>query len=119
VDEEKLTVPSTAFKEVAIDATGPFPKTKEGYKFIIVVTDLLTRWVEAHPTRTLDSEDTAKVLMKVVLRHGMPRSILSDGGTNFTSEATEDLLKLLKLNHKITPPEHPQSNGLCERMMVS
>jgi len=65
---------------ICVDWIGPItPPAKGGYKFILVVVDYYTRWVEAFPTVHKSAESFANVLHKEVFtRHFYPRQILSD-----------------------------------------
>lgn len=64
---------------------GPYPRTKDGNRFILVVTDLFTRWVEAFPIRASDAPRLTRILeTQVFARYGYPKRILSDNGTQFT-----------------------------------
>ena len=64
------------FEKVSWDITGPLPVTRDGYKYILVVTDLL---VEAFPLCSTDSQTLATVLVdEVICRYGVPRSIHND-----------------------------------------
>ena len=46
---------------------------------------------------------------------GVPREILTDRGTQLTSEMMAEVCRLLSLKHLTTTPYHAQSNGMCER----
>ena len=43
------------FQRIAWDITGPFPETERGNRYIVVITDLFSRWVEAFPVKKTDS----------------------------------------------------------------
>ena len=63
---------------------GPLPITDQGNKYILVITDLFTKWVEAFPLKETSSISLAKVLVdEVVCRFGVPASIHSNQGANF------------------------------------
>jgi hypothetical protein len=46
---------------------------------------------------------------------GIPKVIRTDGGTQFTAKICEELSKILKFQHLVIVPYHPQANGLVER----
>ena len=73
------------WETVAVDLMGPYPRTRDGNRFILVVTDLFTRWVEAFALRAADAPRLTKVLeAEVFARYGYPAHVLSDNGTQFT-----------------------------------
>ena len=64
---------SYPFEKISWDITGPLPVTSNGNKYILVVTDLFTKWVEVFPLQATDSETLATVLAnEVVSRYGIP-----------------------------------------------
>ena len=68
----KCTYP---FDVISWDIMGPLPLSTKGHKYILVITDLFSKWVEAFPLAVTDSETLASVLMdEVVCRYGVPRS---------------------------------------------
>ncbi len=73
------------FQVIGIDFLGPITPNY-GNKHILVITDYFSRWVEAVALKDQKALTTAKcVFDTVVSRHGMPTAIVSDRGTNFTS----------------------------------
>ena len=60
---------------------------------------------------------TAQFLVKhVIHRHGCPVNIVTNNGSNFTSDIVRDIMELLKVNMKFVAPYRPQANGICERL---
>ncbi|CAN6712838.1 unnamed protein product [Malus baccata var. baccata] len=55
-----------------------------------------------------------KPLVLTILRFGMPRVLISDGGSHFCNRTTEALLKKYNVTHKVSTPYHPQTNELAE-----
>eukprot|EP00253_Pinus_taeda_P030944 PITA_30944 len=47
-------------------------------------------------------------------RFGYPRELVTDQGSQFTSNLIEDLLAHHKIKHKTSTPYHPQANGQVE-----
>jgi hypothetical protein len=62
---------------------GPFPPSK-GYTHIPVAIDYVTKWVEAITTKSADGETSLKMLKDVIFpRFGVPRYLMTDGGSHF------------------------------------
>ena len=102
------------FKRVAIDIVGPLNRTKRGHKFILVICDYATKYPEAIPLKSIDSESVANALIDTFSRVGFPNELLSDQGTNFMSSLMDQLCRLLQIRKLNTTPYHPQANGLVE-----
>ena len=68
----------------------------QGYKYLLVMIDSFTGWIEGFPTRTEKAEEVVKTLLhEIILRFGLPRSLQSDNGTSFTSKVTQGVSKAL------------------------
>ncbi|CAN6685907.1 unnamed protein product [Malus baccata var. baccata] len=76
---------------------------------------LSVQWVEAKATRTNDSKVVADfVKTNIFSRFGMPRVLISDGGSHFCNRSIEALLKKYHVMYKVSTPYHPQTNGQAE-----
>ncbi|KAM2340084.1 hypothetical protein ACFX1X_019593 [Malus domestica] len=94
-----------------IDFMGPFPSSY-GFMYILLAVDYVSKWVEAKATRTNDSKVVADFIRtNIFARFGMPRVIISDGGSHFCNWTIEALLRKYNVNHKVSTPYHPQTNG--------
>ncbi|OMJ14435.1 Retrovirus-related Pol polyprotein from transposon, partial [Smittium culicis] len=81
---------SEPFELVIIDHTGPFTTIDNGNKYILVITDLLTRWVDAIAVPNTTAETTVDALeRRMIIPHGCPIKLLSDNGPAFTSQLME------------------------------
>ena len=107
--------PLGAWHTVAVDVLGPLPQTRSGKKYVVVITDYLTKYVLAVATKDQTAETTATVLMEKFLEYGLPERLITDNGSNFRSKLVSELCRLLKISHIFTTPYHPQFDGLCER----
>ncbi|CAN6579328.1 unnamed protein product [Malus baccata var. baccata] len=97
-----------------IDFMGPFPSSF-GFTYILLAVDYVSKWVEAKATRTNDSKVVADfVKTNIFSRFGMPRVLISDGGSHFCNRTIEALLKKYHVMHKVSTPYHPQTNGQAE-----
>jgi len=97
-----------------VDFMGPFPNSN-GYEYILMAVDYMSRWVEAIPTRSNDHKVVLKFIQQNIFsRFGCPRAIISDGGSHFNNYHFRTLLKKNGVHHRITTPYHPQANGQVE-----
>ena len=104
------------FERIGIDFVGPLEKTKKGNRYILVVTDYLTKWPEAKAMKEATAKNVIEfIYQEVICRHGCPRVILSDRRTHFRNELVDGLCEKFKIKHKLSSPYHPQTNGLVER----
>ncbi|XP_037521061.1 uncharacterized protein LOC119397715 [Rhipicephalus sanguineus] len=112
----KVPIISTPFEKVAIDIVGPlFPRSTQGNKYILTMVDYATRYPDAVALPSVETERVAEALVEMFSRVGVPREVLSDRGTNFTSEVMKEVSRLLSLKQLHTTPYHPMANGLVER----
>lgn len=84
------------FERIAVDILGPLPKSEDGNRFILALTDYFTRWPEAvplpnHQTRTI----VDALVTHIFPRFGMPLEIHSDQGRSFESEIFQEVMRLL------------------------
>ena len=110
-----LPVIDEPFQRMAMDIVGPLPRSHSGNKYLLVVCDYATRYPEAVPLHTIDAPRIAEELVKVFAQVGVPREILTDQGSNFTSQMLTEIYRLLGVQPIRTSPYHPQTDGLVER----
>ncbi|RVW80990.1 Transposon Ty3-I Gag-Pol polyprotein [Vitis vinifera] len=97
-----------------IDFMEPFPMSF-GHSYILVGVDYVSKWVEAIPCRTNDHKVVLKFLKENIFsRFGVPKAIISDGGTHFCNKPFEALLAKYRIKHKVATPYHPQTSGQVE-----
>ena len=111
---EIITTVSRPFDRCALDIVGPTDVTNKGNKYILTSQDDLTKFVVAIPTQ--DAETLAREFVQnVVLKYGIPETILTDQEANFLSELCANVCKLLQIKKIQTTAFHPESNGSLER----
>ena len=104
------------FQKVAVDIIGPIiPAAEGGYRYILTIVDFATRYPEAVALKGITAIEVADALIDVFSRTGVPREILSDQGTQFTSAMMAETMRLLACKQLFSSPYHAQSNGLVER----
>jgi len=113
---ELMPIVNTPFHRVAIDLVGPIhPPSRNGHKYILTLVDMATRYPEAQPLRNIEASTVADALMDIFSRVGVPKEILSDRGTQFTSNLMKELCNIVGISQLFTTPYHPAANGLVER----
>jgi hypothetical protein len=67
-----------------LDMVRPLRKATWGFTHILVAIDKFSKWIEVHPICSLRSEQVVLFFMDIVHRFGVPNSIITDNGTQFT-----------------------------------
>ena len=81
-----------------MDILGPFPESQEGNKYILVVSDYFTRWVEAYAIKNQEAVTVAdKLVNEFFFRFGPAEQLHSDQGRNFEADVTQEVCKLLEI----------------------
>ena len=97
-----------------VDFLGQFPSSF-GNQYILVLVDYVSKWVETIASPTNDAQVVMKLFKKIIFpRFGVPRVVISDGGSHFISKHFEKLLQRFRVRHKIATPYHPQTSGQVE-----
>ena len=102
--------PGHPWTRLHIDYAGPF----KGEMFLVVV-DAYSKWLEVHQMTSTTSIATIEKLREIFSTHGIPETVVSDNGTNFTSTDFEEFMKRNGIKHIRVSPYHPASNGQAER----
>ncbi|KAK2410326.1 hypothetical protein QL285_045693 [Trifolium repens] len=98
-----------------VDILGPFPASQGQVKFLLVAVDYLTKWIEAEPVATISAEKVISFYWKkIICRFGLPNFIVSDNGTQFTSEKVIQFCEGYGIRNTFVSVEHPQANGQAE-----
>ncbi|CAM8932023.1 unnamed protein product [Rhodiola kirilowii] len=93
---------------------GPFPP-HYGNHYILVAVDYVSKWIEVVDTPTCDAKVVIKIFQKVIFpRFGVPRTVISDGGSHFKERNFETLLKKYGVYHKLGTLYHLQTSGQVE-----
>ena len=102
--------PGRPWHRVHIDYAGPF----EG-KMLLIIVDAHSKFIECHVVSTANSANTIVKLLQTFATHGFPSQLVSDNGTQFTSEEFAQFCRGNGIQHIRSAPYHPASNGLAER----
>lgn len=120
-EAQALSLPSRPWEEITLDFITDLPPGKLNGAVtdsILVIVDRYTKMnVYVATTKRCDSVELARLLVtNVVLRYGVPKGILSDRGSVFTSQYWSDFAFEARVKHKLSTAFHPQTDGQTERM---
>ena len=79
-----------------------------------LVIDYFSQFPVVKQLQSLHSLSVIKHLKDIFTKIGIPRCIVSDGGTQFTSQQFQDFTKTWGIQHKVSSPTDAQSNGQAE-----
>ena len=83
----------------------------------LVVVDAHSKWVEVVKMSSTTSSKTIAKLRKLFSAYGLPDQLVSDNGSQFTSDKFLCFMKTNGIKHIFTSPYHPKSNGEAERFV--
>ena len=104
-----------SFAQWGLDIIGPFPKAAGNKRYMLVSTDYFTKWVEAEPLANIRDADAKKFIWRnIVIRFGVPRTLISDNGLQFDSKAFRRYCCELGITNRYSTPAYPEGNGQAE-----
>jgi hypothetical protein len=115
---QPLAVPKWKWEEISMDFMIGLPQTQKGNDSIWVIIDRLTKVAHFILVKTTYGGATlARLYLKEIVRlHGIPRRIVSDRGTQFTSKFWLSLQQAIGTKLDFSTTYHPQSDGQIERV---
>jgi len=111
------SIPEKPWTHILADFITKLPLA-QGYDTILVVVDRLTKMVHFIPTTERTSaEGLARLFRDNVWKlHGLPESIISDRGPQFTAGLMRELNQILQIKSKMSTAFHSQTDGQMERV---
>jgi transposase InsO family protein len=107
------------FHTVHLDCTGPFPRTNEGYRYILLLVDGFTKFCLLKPLKSLKSQDLMPLIREIVTTLSTPSKVITDQGTNFSSQQIRSLFRDLHIEHHMIATGSPRGNGQVERYVAT
>lgn len=102
--------PSSSWERIHVDYAGPFL----GRMFLVMV-DAHSKWPEVFEMKSTTAERTIQVMRTCFARYGLPKQVVTDNGSVFTSESFQLFMKTNGILHIRTAVAKPSTNGLVER----
>jgi len=103
--------PTAIFETLYIDLQGPFPVSQKKNRYILVIVDQLSKWVEFFALPVATAKRIVLLLEDhVFCRFGAPKNIVTDQGTQFLSKIVAKCCDEWRIRHSLCSPYHPQPN---------
>ncbi|GMF51916.1 unnamed protein product [Phytophthora fragariaefolia] len=114
---QPLDIPKGRWTDISMDFVVSLPVSTNGNNVIMVIVDRLTKRAKFIAMKTIDTTtDIADVFMKNYVKdHGLPKTIVSDQDTKFTSRLWQRIVKALGPQHNLSSAFRPQTDGQTER----
>jgi ribonuclease HI/transposase InsO family protein len=110
------TIPITwPFAVWGLDLVGPLQKAPGGFSHLLVAIDKLSKWIEVRHLTSIRSEQAVAFFTNIIHRFGVPNSIITDNGTQFTGKKFLDFCEDHHIRVDWAVVAHPMTNGQVER----
>ena len=115
---QALNIPEWKWEDISMDFIVGLPRTQKGYDSIWVVVDRLTKSAHFLPVKTtyLTKHYAELYINRILCLHGVPKTIISDRGTQFIARFWEQLHACLGTHLIRSSAYHPQTDGQTERI---
>jgi transposase InsO family protein len=112
-----LFLPYTNFRALqwGLDLVGPLQKAPRGFSHLLVTIDKFSKWIEVRPLTSIRSEQAVAFFTNIIHRFGIPNSIITDNGTQFTGKKFLDFCDDHHIHVDWAAVAHPMTNGQVER----
>lgn len=114
-----MDIPKIPFEVLHMDHLGPFIKSRRGYEHLLVIVDALSRYTVLVPVKSTKTKPVLDAMNQLTLYFGMPKILVTDRGTAFTSSNFEGYCSENDIQHIKVAVRTPRANGLAERVNKS
>jgi hypothetical protein len=106
------TIPITwSFVVWGLDLVGPLQKARGGFSRLLVAIDKFSKWIEVRPLTSIRSEQAVAFFTNIIHRFGVPNSIITDNGTQFTGK-NHIRVDWAAIAHPMTNGQVESANGM-------
>jgi transposase InsO family protein len=110
------TIPITwSFDVWGLDLVGPLQKAPGGFSHLLVAIDKFSKWIEVRPLTSIRFEQAVAFFTNIIHRFGVPNSIITNNGTQFTGKKFLDFCDDHHIRVDWAAVAHPMTNGQVER----
>jgi len=112
-----ITIPKNPFEIFYIDHFGPLQQTEDNFKFVFVIVDAFTRFTWLHSTKSTSSKEVFNFLKLLFDIFGLPKEVISDRGTAFTSRKFNAMVNTNNIIYRKIVVAAPWTNSIrCTNM---
>ena len=112
---QKLYHAGRPMERVHLDILGPFQASTSGMKYVLVIVDQFSKWVECVALEDQSASTIAyEFLAHFIAYFGCPWYVHTDQGKNFEGNLFQAFCELFQIVKTRTTPFHPQGNAQCE-----
>jgi transposase InsO family protein len=109
------TIPITwPFAVWGLDLVGPLQKAPRGFSHLLVSINKFSKWIEVRPLTSIRSEQSVVFFTNIIHRFGVPNSIITDNGTQFTRKKFLDFCEDHHIRVDWAAVAHLMANGQVE-----
>lgn len=90
-----------------------------GFKYILLFIDGFTKFCVLKPLKTLSAQELIPPIRDTITLFGTPSKVITDRGTNFSSQQLRSLLSELEIEHHMIATGTPRGNGQVERYVTT
>jgi ribonuclease HI len=98
----------------SVDLAGPLTPTLDGHVYVMVLTDICTKYIIVRPLKTKESTSVARELIKVFGDYSFPIVLQSDHGSEFENALLQSISANLGIQRNYSTPYAPRGNGIAE-----
>ena len=114
----KLPLVCTPFSTACVDITGPLSPPSDGYRYILTLVGMCTRFPEAVALKDITTSMVAEALLEVFSRVGFPLKVHSDRRSQFTSDMMKEVYRLLSVKESTTSSYHVENFNKCLKNLL-
>jgi len=110
--------PTRPWEMVSMDFCGPYPQSRRGNTYILVIIDQFSKYVNLIATAAADAANVLRAVWeRIICVHGPPEKLLSDNGSHFVNASIASMCHSFRIFKVQSSPYYPQGDGQVERFM--
>ena len=103
-------------ERINIDTIGPLPADEHGNRYIMVIVDVFSRFMELEAIPDLSAETAAASIVRFIGRYGTPGEILTDNGTQYNNKLLKEIYETMIVDYITISPYSHEENSIVERV---